>query len=211
MQPSSEFALGPGPSLRAKSSVLTFETALTHPRSPPSSIAIAIQTDGASPIDNINDDNKIPNPGPTRHLDLWFSDGSVVLRADNTLFRVHISQLSRHSAFFRDLFSLPQPSVRRQRSISSSSSFVDVDEGIQMEGCPVIVLHDSAEDVGNLLTALYDGPYVHSSSSPAPAPKHPLTETLVPTTNVTSHPHLASSASPPNTSLTPSAPKPLCI
>lgn len=98
-----------------------------------------------------------PPPGPTRHPDLWFSDGSVVLRAENTLFRVHISQLSRHSAFFRDLFSLPQPMLKRQRSTSST---VDVDEGMQMEGCPVIVLHDAAQDVGNLLTALYDGPYV---------------------------------------------------
>src|SRR5262245_8059459 len=35
-----------------------------------------------------------------QHPDLWFIDGSVVLRAENTLFKVHISQLSRHSVLF---------------------------------------------------------------------------------------------------------------
>lgn len=145
------------PNLRAKLSVLTFETALTHPRSPS---PIATQPDD-SPIDR-DVYTLLPrsNPGLTRHPDLWFKDGSVVLRAENTLFRVHISQLSRHSAFFRDLFSLPQPRIQ-----SSISNCVDVDEGLQMEGCPVIVLHDSAQDVENLLTALYDGPCV---SSPLP-------------------------------------------
>jgi hypothetical protein len=97
-----------------------------------------------------------------RHADLWFLDGSVILQAENTLFRVHISQLSRHSTFFRDLFSLPQAeprhrSGRRSLSVSSSKSVLD---GAHMEGCPVVYLHDVAEDVGNLLTALYDGPYV---------------------------------------------------
>jgi hypothetical protein len=32
------------------------------------------------------------------------------------------------------------------------------------EGCPVVKLHDSAEDVANLLLALYDGPFVLVSS-----------------------------------------------
>ena len=97
------------------------------------------------------------------HADLWFLDGSVILRAENTLFRVHISQLSRHSTFFRDLFSLPQPprGVRR-RTLSGSSSNSVRDDGL-LEGCPVVYLYDIAEDVGNLLTALYDGPYVPPS------------------------------------------------
>jgi hypothetical protein len=95
-----------------------------------------------------------------RHADLWFSDGSVILKAEDTLFRVHISQLSRHSAFFRDLFSLPQPPHSgRNRSLSTSSS-KSVLDGTVLDGCPVVYLHDTAEDVGNLLTALYDGPYV---------------------------------------------------
>lgn len=87
-----------------------------------------------------------------RHADLWFSDGSVILRAEDTLFCVHISQLSRHSVFFRDMFSLPQPQGNGTKSLITSDNF---------GGCPVIVLHDTAEDVGNLLTALYDGPWVY--------------------------------------------------
>jgi hypothetical protein len=84
-----------------------------------------------------------------RHPDLWFSDGSVVLKAENTIFRVHISQLGRRSLFFRDLFSLPQPA---NDTVGFDGTF---------DGCPLLVLHDSAEDLSNLLKALYDGgPYV---------------------------------------------------
>ena len=90
-----------------------------------------------------------------RHPDLWFDDGSVICRAQDTLFRVHMSQLARHSVCFRDMFSVgsfSDPTI--------SSSIVQDDGSAAFENCPVIVLHDSAEDVGNLLTALYDGPYV---------------------------------------------------
>ena len=80
-----------------------------------------------------------------RHPDLWFSDGSVVLRAESTLFRVHISQLVRRSLFFRDLFSLPQPA---NDAVGLDGTF---------DGCPLLVLHDSADDLSNLLKALYDG------------------------------------------------------
>lgn len=85
----------------------------------------------------------------SRHPDLWFSDGSVVLKAESTSFRVHTSQLMRRSAFFRDLFSLPRP----------GKDAVELDG--TYDGCPLLVLHDSAEDLSNLLKALYDGgPYV---------------------------------------------------
>lgn len=80
-----------------------------------------------------------------RHPDLWFSDGSVVLKAEGTLFRVHVSQLVRRSLFFRDLFSLPQPS---EDAAKLDGTF---------DGCPLLVLHDSAEDLSNLLKTLYDG------------------------------------------------------
>jgi len=78
-----------------------------------------------------------------RHSDLWFDDGSVVCRAENTLFRVHMSQLARHSECFRDMFSLAQPSNKEEEVI---------------DGCPVLVLQDTAEDVASLFCALYDGP-----------------------------------------------------
>ena len=89
-----------------------------------------------------------------RHSDLWFDDGSVICRAENMLFRVHISQLARHSLCFKDMFMLSEPgSSRLETSIL-------VDEG-KISGprmIPIVYLYDKAEDVGNLLTALYDGP-----------------------------------------------------
>lgn len=89
-----------------------------------------------------------------RHPDLWFDDGSIICRAENMLFRVHMSQLARHSICFEDMFMLPQPeSPQLETSIL-------VDEG-KISGArmiPIIYLYDKAEDVGNLLTALYDGP-----------------------------------------------------
>jgi hypothetical protein len=97
------------------------------------------------------------------HSDLWFEDGSVVLRAENTLFKVHISQLSRHSTFFRDMFSLPQPPTKGDSSCGSSPLTSNGDgngKESRWDGCPLVYLHDKAEDVGNLITALYDGPYV---------------------------------------------------
>ena len=91
-----------------------------------------------------------------KHPEFWFSDGSLILCAQSTLFRVHISQLCRKSVFFRDLFSLPQPPDS------------DLTER-QLEGCPVLDLHDSPEDVANLVKVIYDGPYVSCLSfSPSP-------------------------------------------
>ncbi|KAF9052290.1 hypothetical protein BDZ89DRAFT_1088430 [Hymenopellis radicata] len=78
-----------------------------------------------------------------RHHDLWFDDGSVVCRAENTLFRVHMSQLARHSVCFRDMFQLASHEPNHHDDI---------------EGCPLIFLHDSALDVESLLVSIYDGP-----------------------------------------------------
>ncbi|KAJ7649951.1 hypothetical protein FB45DRAFT_6044 [Roridomyces roridus] len=76
----------------------------------------------------------------TRSSEVWHCDGSVVLQASGTQFRVHWSVLSQHSAFFRDLQGLPQPP----------------DEP-KVEECPVIeLLGDSPEDVECVLKTLYD-------------------------------------------------------
>jgi len=115
---------------------------------------------------------------PIRHSDLWFSDGSVrvlklcmtrrdfrlilleiVLRAENTLFRVHKSLLARHSGFFHDLFTLPKL-VAKDSSPPHGTKTPSIELSGDIEGCQVLTLYDSAEDVANLLTALVDGPYV---------------------------------------------------
>lgn len=89
-----------------------------------------------------------------RHSDLWFDDGSVICRAENMLFRVHISQLARHSICFQDMFMLPQPECSRLEA----SMLVDEGKFSGPRMIPIVYLYDKAEDVGNLLTALYDGP-----------------------------------------------------
>ncbi|KAJ7238578.1 hypothetical protein B0H12DRAFT_91188 [Mycena haematopus] len=71
--------------------------------------------------------------------EIWYPDGSVVLQARNTQFRVHWSVLSLHSSFFHGMLGLPQPP-----------------EQPSVDGCPIIELSDSEEDVENLLRALYD-------------------------------------------------------
>ena len=98
-----------------------------------------------------------------RHPDLWFEDGSVVLCAEDTLFRVHMTLLSRHSVCFRDMFTIARPRSQCAQTVSglgAEHGQGDDDELKEHDGCPVVHLHDVAEDVGNLLTALYDGPCV---------------------------------------------------
>ncbi|KAJ6466860.1 hypothetical protein C8R45DRAFT_876618 [Mycena sanguinolenta] len=71
--------------------------------------------------------------------DIWHDDGSVVLQVESTLFRVHWGVICLHSTFFRDMRDIPQPPDQPK-----------------LAGCPVIELHDSAEDVKHLLHALYN-------------------------------------------------------
>ncbi|KAI0310313.1 hypothetical protein OF83DRAFT_1178679 [Amylostereum chailletii] len=92
------------------------------------------------------------SPRPKPHSDLWFSDGSVVLQAENVLFKVHMTQLARKSIIFGDMFSIPQPPHSPSASGSAQA------ESETFEGCPLVRLHDDPTDLANLLTALYDGP-----------------------------------------------------
>lgn len=104
-----------------------------------------------------------------RHPEFWFFDGSIVLVAECTMFRVHKAFLARHSVFFRDMFSLPQPQEGPSSSTrpSNAREIGEVVAGTggggemqEVEGCPTLRLHDSPDDVASLLYALYDGPYV---------------------------------------------------
>jgi len=75
-------------------------------------------------------------PGQFRCSDLWLPDGSIILQAENILFRVYSGLLSLHSPFFRDLFSLPQPPSQ------------DMYEGI-----PVVQMLETANDLRYFLLA----------------------------------------------------------
>ena len=72
---------------------------------------------------------------------LWFDDGSVVLVAEGTAFRVHASILSRYSPVLKKVFAVPRSS-----------------EGEHMDGCPVFRLSDTAEELDCFLQLIYDAP-----------------------------------------------------
>jgi hypothetical protein len=80
-------------------------------------------------------------PGPTRCEELWFPDGTVVLRAENVLFRTYIGALAGASAVFRDMFALPQPTAAEGQEV--------------YEGLPFVRLADTAFDVTQFLRSLH--------------------------------------------------------
>lgn len=92
-------------------------------------------------MDKDSDVVQDPREGPVGSSAFWFEDGNIILRAGEASFRVHSSVLSRNSAFFRDLFSLPQ-------AAQAAPELLD--------GCPVVLLHEIPGDVVMLLTAVYD-------------------------------------------------------
>ncbi|KAF7315166.1 BTB domain-containing protein [Mycena indigotica] len=72
--------------------------------------------------------------------DIWHSDGSLILQAGKTQFRVHWSVLSSHSSVFKDMQINCQP--------GTPESLV--------EGCPVIELYDDPQSVKTILRVLYN-------------------------------------------------------
>ncbi|KAJ7761947.1 hypothetical protein DFH07DRAFT_414197 [Mycena maculata] len=89
---------------------------------------------------------------PITRSNIWHRDGSVVLQAEATQFRVHWSVLALSSPFFRDVQDLPQPSDQPS-----------------VEGCPLVELQDDATDVEYLLKALYDPMFMGQKALPFPA------------------------------------------
>ncbi|KAJ7494265.1 hypothetical protein B0H11DRAFT_930315 [Mycena galericulata] len=79
---------------------------------------------------------------PQRIEELWFEDGSIILQAGTSQFRVHRSILAARSHVFRDMLSFPQP---------PDTELVD--------GCPLVLLPDSAADVTVFLKAIYEPEY----------------------------------------------------
>ncbi|KAH8826436.1 hypothetical protein DL96DRAFT_1282792 [Flagelloscypha sp. PMI_526] len=74
---------------------------------------------------------------PTPVSDLWFSDGNIVIKTGNRLFKVHRGVLAYHSTFFADLQSLP-PSEDQEL----------------FEGCPVVEMPDDADAIEYFLRAI---------------------------------------------------------
>ncbi|KAI0364250.1 hypothetical protein BV20DRAFT_872916 [Pilatotrama ljubarskyi] len=84
--------------------------------------------------------------------DLWFEDGSIVVVAQNTGYRVHTSLLSRLSPIFRDMIAIPVP--RNEHTV---------------QGAPIVYVPDSAHDMGCLLRAVYE-PRRHLNDNEADIP-----------------------------------------
>lgn len=72
--------------------------------------------------------------------DIWFEDGNVIIQAEKTHFKVYRGGLAANSSIFKDMFSMPQP---------PSAGELDV------EGCPVVHVSDTAEDIAIVLQALF--------------------------------------------------------
>jgi hypothetical protein len=80
-----------------------------------------------------------PTLGLLRSDDLWFNDGNIVLRAENTVYRVHIGMLAGNSSVFRTMLALPQPAGNDAETY---------------DGCPLVLMPDSAYDMDQFLKAL---------------------------------------------------------
>ncbi|KAJ7668644.1 hypothetical protein DFH06DRAFT_982852 [Mycena polygramma] len=83
--------------------------------------------------------------------EIWYKDGSVVLQAQNTQFRVHWTLLAQHSSVFHDMQGLLQPPGQPS-----------------VEGCPVVELQDTVVDVEHLLKALYNPLIFNDKALPFP-------------------------------------------
>ncbi|KAJ6462492.1 hypothetical protein C8R45DRAFT_1108140 [Mycena sanguinolenta] len=85
--------------------------------------------------------------GCTRVDGLWFSDGSLVVRAENALFRVSGAVLAARSSVFQDMLSFPQPGSEEAEEIWN------------LDGTPVVELHDLAAEVEPFLRAIFDSSF----------------------------------------------------
>ncbi|KAJ7741499.1 hypothetical protein B0H14DRAFT_2478393 [Mycena olivaceomarginata] len=87
---------------------------------------------------------------PIIRSEIWYDDGSLVLQAQKTQFRVHWGILGKQSSFFRDM----------QTSLPPDQSTVD--------GCPVVEVSDEVTDLDHLLTAVYDSTFLAQIAVPLP-------------------------------------------
>ncbi|KAI0784183.1 hypothetical protein C8Q75DRAFT_810256 [Abortiporus biennis] len=128
-------------------------------------------------------DSPIPKPGIKHmHKDLWFEDGSIVLQAENVIYRVYRGHLIRHSVVFRDMLAaLQTPRAQTSQSAKDSPSEHDHKEsisatddretsstlaeaGVDDHDVPAdvvvdLILSDTAFDTTNFLKALFDPCY----------------------------------------------------
>ncbi|KAK7013083.1 BTB domain-containing protein [Favolaschia claudopus] len=77
--------------------------------------------------------------------DLWFPDADLILRAEDSIFRVYGGFLGARSSVFRDMISFPQPPTQI--------------EGEMLNGRAVVRLHDSPTEATSFLRAVFDSSF----------------------------------------------------
>ena len=82
----------------------------------------------------------------TKDSEFWYEDGTIILIARNIEFRVYRGPLAKHSPFFRDMLSMPQPAAASHFPVSELNF-----------DCPVIHLTDSPEDLRHVLRVFTAG------------------------------------------------------
>jgi len=87
-----------------------------------------------------NSPNDVAKSEITKHPEFWFKNGSVVVVAESTAFRIRPSILAQSSSVFSGLLTIPHPPNEEK-----------------IEDCPVVFLPDSADDIAELLSILYLG------------------------------------------------------
>jgi hypothetical protein len=80
--------------------------------------------------------------------DLWFSDDTLVIKAENRIFRVSKSILAARSSVFSDMVAFPQP-------VGDDVPVID--------GRPVVTLYDTGAEVEVFLRAIFDSRHVTNS------------------------------------------------
>ncbi|KAJ7436345.1 hypothetical protein FB451DRAFT_193172 [Mycena latifolia] len=92
-------------------------------------------------------------PDLIREETLWFPDATLVIRAENLLFRVFPGILAAKSPVFHDMLAFPQPQ-----------------NGETLDGCPLVHLTDSALDATHFLKAIFHYDFFEPWPAPADFP-----------------------------------------
>ena len=122
----------------------------------------------------VNEDEKTPDL--QKDEEVWLSDGNIVVVAANKIaFRVHKSILALQSEVFSDLFSLPGADEATPET---------------MDGCPVVHVSDSPDDIRRLFLVLCCGKKCATPSpdNSVPSFAYPRCPTAITTTATCSLP-----------------------
>ncbi|TFK52304.1 hypothetical protein OE88DRAFT_1657494 [Heliocybe sulcata] len=95
---------------------------------------------------------------PTRDALYYISDGNTVLLVENTLFKVHRSNLMKDGSTFDTLFSLPSEGANPSPGVTAPTVGGAVVEG-ESDDNPIRLQGDSADEFRALLWALYALPH----------------------------------------------------